>query len=73
MVYNFLRGGAAINVLARHGGVRVVVVDAGVAADLEPHPALKIRKIGYGTGNIARGPAMSRSRPCRLWRRASRW
>ncbi len=60
MVYNFLRGGAAINVLARHAGARVVVVDAGVAADLEPHPALKIRKIGYGTGNIARGPAMTR-------------
>ncbi|MCX7680432.1 MAG: nicotinate-nucleotide--dimethylbenzimidazole phosphoribosyltransferase [Anaerolineae bacterium] len=60
MVYNFLRGGAAINVLARHVGARVVVVDAGVAADLEPHPALKIRKVGYGTGNIARGPAMTR-------------
>ncbi len=60
MVYNFLRGGAGINVLARHVGARVTVVDAGVAADLEPHPELKIRKIGYGTGNIARGPAMSR-------------
>ncbi|HXF68825.1 MAG TPA: nicotinate-nucleotide--dimethylbenzimidazole phosphoribosyltransferase [Thermoflexus sp.] len=60
MVRNFLRGGAAINVLARHIGARVVVVDAGVAVDLEPHPALKIRKIGYGTANIAYGPAMSR-------------
>lgn len=60
MVYNFLRGGAAINVLARHTGARVVVVDAGVAVDLEPHPALKVRKIGYGTANIARGPAMKR-------------
>ncbi|MCS7287030.1 MAG: nicotinate-nucleotide--dimethylbenzimidazole phosphoribosyltransferase [Anaerolineae bacterium] len=59
MVYNFLQGGAAINVLARHVGARVTVVDAGVAVDLEPHPALKIRKIGYGTGNIARGPAMT--------------
>lgn len=60
MVYNFLRGGAGINVLARHVGARVTVVDAGVAVDLEPHPALKIHKIGYGTGNIAQGPAMSR-------------
>lgn len=60
MVYNFLRGGAAINVLARHIGARVVVVDAGVITDLEPHPALRIRKIGYGTGNIACGPAMTR-------------
>lgn len=60
MVYNFLHGGAAINVLARHVGARVTVVDAGVATDLEPHPALKIRKIGYGTANIARGPAMRR-------------
>ncbi len=60
MVYNFLRGGAGINVLARHVGARVTVVDAGVAVDLQPHPDLKIRKIGYGTGNIARGPAMSR-------------
>ncbi len=65
MVYNFLRGGAGINVLARHVGARVTVVDAGVAVDLEPHPALKIRKIGYGTANIARGPAMSREQAIR--------
>ncbi len=60
MVYNFLRGGAAINVLARHVGARVVVVDMGVAADLSPHPNLVDKKVGEGTANIARGPAMSR-------------
>jgi len=60
MVINFLNGGAAINVLARHVGARVVVVDVGVAADLEPHPDLVDKKVASGTGNIARGPAMSR-------------
>ena len=61
MVANFLRGGAGINVLARHAGARVVVVDVGVAAELAPHPQLRSRKIGYGTRNLARGPAMSRA------------
>lgn len=42
MVYNFLRGGAGINVLARHVGARVVVVDMGVACNLKAHPELKI-------------------------------
>jgi nicotinate-nucleotide--dimethylbenzimidazole phosphoribosyltransferase len=60
MVENFLHGGAAINVLARHVGARVVVADLGVAVDLQPHPDLVVRKIGYGTHNIAHGPAMSR-------------
>jgi nicotinate-nucleotide--dimethylbenzimidazole phosphoribosyltransferase len=60
MVYNFLRGGAGINVLARHAGARVVVVDMGVATELEPHPQLLSRKIASGTKNIALGPAMSR-------------
>ena len=58
MVYNFLRGGAGINVLARHVGARVVVVDMGVAIDLTPHPDLVVKKIGYGTKNLAKGPAM---------------
>lgn len=59
MVHNFLQGGAAINVLARHVGARVVVVDLGIAADLPPHPNLINQKVGYGTANIVRGPAMS--------------
>jgi nicotinate-nucleotide--dimethylbenzimidazole phosphoribosyltransferase len=65
MVYNFLRGGAAINVLARHVGARVVVVDMGVAADLELHPALVDKKIAYGTQNMATGPAMTREEAIR--------
>jgi len=59
MVYNFLRGGAGINVLARHAGARVVVVDMGVAAELEPHPQLVSRKVARGTRNICLGPAMT--------------
>lgn len=60
MVYNFLEGGAGINVLARHVGARVVVIDIGVASDLKPHPNLIIKKINYGTKNIAKESAMSR-------------
>jgi nicotinate-nucleotide--dimethylbenzimidazole phosphoribosyltransferase len=60
MVLNFLRGGAGINVLARHVGASQIVVDIGVASDIEPHKALVSRKIGYGTQNMARGPAMTR-------------
>lgn len=60
MVGNFLNGGAAINVLARHAGARVVVVDMGVAHDLPPTPNLVDKKIGRGTRNLAQGPAMTR-------------
>ena len=60
MVMNFLGGGAAINVLAKHAGAEIVVLDAGVAADLPSHPSLRSVKIGRGTGNIALGPAMTR-------------
>ena len=59
MVNNFLGGGAAINVLARHIGARIIVVDMGVAADLEPDVRLLSRKVGPGTGNMAQGPAMT--------------
>ena len=59
MVYNFLRGGAAINVLARQIGARVIVVDMGVAADLAPDAHLLSRKVAHGTGNISQGPAMT--------------
>ncbi|MBI2942525.1 MAG: nicotinate-nucleotide--dimethylbenzimidazole phosphoribosyltransferase [Chloroflexi bacterium] len=59
MVLNFLAGGAAINVLARRAGARIVVADLGVAADLPSHPNLISRKIGYGTRNMVEGPAMT--------------
>ncbi len=66
MVKNFLRGGAGINVLARQAGARVLVVDMGIIPDVDPGAPegcnqLHIRKVGRGTGNIARGPAMSRA------------
>jgi len=60
MVLNFLRGGAAINVLARHVGARVVVVDMGVASDFAPDSDLVIKKIAFGTHDFSKGPAMSR-------------
>ena len=60
MVMNFINGGAAINVLARHAGADIVVLDAGVAADLASNPALRSVKIARGTANMALGPAMSR-------------
>src|SRR5215471_2803820 len=59
MVANFLHGGAAINVLARQMNARVTVVDAGVAASLDPHPDLVIGKIAPGTADMTIGPAMT--------------
>ena len=65
MVLNFLRGGAAINVLARHVGARVVVVDMGVAASFEVQAGLVDKKVAPGTQNMAVGPAMSRKQATR--------
>lgn len=59
MVINFLRGGAAINVLARQAGARVVIVDIGVNGDIPAMQGLIQRKIRHGTRNFAREPAMS--------------
>jgi nicotinate-nucleotide--dimethylbenzimidazole phosphoribosyltransferase len=61
MVLNFLRGGAAINALAANAGARVIVVDAGVAADLPDHPGLRRASAGSGTRNLLREAAMSRT------------
>jgi nicotinate-nucleotide--dimethylbenzimidazole phosphoribosyltransferase len=61
MVRNFARGGAAINVLARQAGARVVVVDVGVAEPLPADLAIVHRKVAAGTSNMAHGPAMSRA------------
>jgi len=66
MVNNFLAGGAAINVLCRHGEIDVRVVDAGVDADLGSRDGLIDLKNMRGTANFARGPAMSRDEAERL-------
>lgn len=60
MVHNFLEGGAGINVLARHAGAEVKVVDIGVDHDLKHLENLVARKVDYGTANMTKGPAMSR-------------
>lgn len=61
MVSNFLRGGAAINVLARQANARVVVVDMGVASEIEDVMGELVScKIGLGTANLVEGPAMTR-------------
>ncbi|KXS42049.1 MAG: nicotinate-nucleotide--dimethylbenzimidazole phosphoribosyltransferase [Candidatus Frackibacter sp. T328-2] len=59
MVHNFLNEGAAVNVLANQVGAEVVIVDIGIANDIEAEE-LVVKKIKYGTNNIAQGAAMTR-------------
>ena len=70
MVRAFLAGGAGINVLSRQVGAEVRVVDLGIIPDLDPQQmeggkGLWVRKVGHGTGNLARGAAMSRDQAAR--------
>jgi nicotinate-nucleotide--dimethylbenzimidazole phosphoribosyltransferase len=63
MVFNFLKGGAGINVLARHAGSEVVVIDIGVDYDFgagEAVQGLINMKVMKGTRNFAKGPAMTK-------------
>ncbi|MBE0446601.1 MAG: nicotinate-nucleotide--dimethylbenzimidazole phosphoribosyltransferase [Actinobacteria bacterium] len=59
MVANFVNGGAAINVLSRHVGAKVVVVDVGVAVPIEDESVIS-RKVRSGTANFVKEPAMLR-------------
>ncbi len=59
MVKNFLTGGAAINVLARQQGARVIVADLGTKCPVQLSQVRDCR-LGPGTANFTRGPAMSR-------------
>ncbi|MBV5339453.1 MAG: nicotinate-nucleotide--dimethylbenzimidazole phosphoribosyltransferase [Deltaproteobacteria bacterium] len=60
MVLNFLSGGAGINVLARHVGADVRVVDVGVDYDFKDTVGLIQKKVARGTKNFSKGPAMCR-------------
>ncbi|MEF8768050.1 MAG: nicotinate-nucleotide--dimethylbenzimidazole phosphoribosyltransferase [Candidatus Accumulibacter phosphatis] len=59
MVENFLAGGAAINVFARHNGLQLQVIDAGVAHDFGTRAGLVDAKIAFGTCNYLERAAMS--------------
>jgi nicotinate-nucleotide--dimethylbenzimidazole phosphoribosyltransferase len=59
MVRTLLAGRATANAFARALGAEVVVIDAGVDAELEPHPGLIDAKVRRGTRNAAREPAMT--------------
>jgi nicotinate-nucleotide--dimethylbenzimidazole phosphoribosyltransferase len=64
MIRTFLAGGAGINAIARHVGAEVWVADMGILPDLEAGSLkngdhLLVRKVGRGTRNFARGPAMT--------------
>jgi nicotinate-nucleotide--dimethylbenzimidazole phosphoribosyltransferase len=61
MVLNFIRGGAGVNVLARHAAVDVRVVDIGVAYDFGTVSGLIQKKIMHGTKNLLVEPAMTRA------------
>ncbi len=66
MIFNFINGGAGINVLAKHAGADVVVIDLGVKYDFEKSIYISenchfiTRKVIYGTKNIKNYPAMTR-------------
>ena len=64
MIGTFLAGGAGINAIARQVGAEVWVADMGIipeidAAGLKNRDRLLVRKVGRGTRNFARGPAMT--------------
>ena len=63
MVANFVAGGAAVSVLAREAGARLVVIDAGIASPIEvrpdEHELVRAVRVGAGTANMTVGPAMT--------------
>ncbi|BAU22491.1 nicotinate-nucleotide--dimethylbenzimidazole phosphoribosyltransferase [Caldimicrobium thiodismutans] len=65
MIYNFLRGGAGINVLARFSGAEVKVVDVGVDCKFENIPELIDKKVCFGTRNFAKEQALTREEALR--------
>src|SRR5688572_27386515 len=65
MLENFLRGGAAINILARQAGAAVTVADFGVVGPAPAGAGLVSCRLGSGTANMTGGPAMSREHATR--------
>jgi nicotinate-nucleotide--dimethylbenzimidazole phosphoribosyltransferase len=60
MVFNFLRGGAAINVFSRFANMDCFVVDMGVDYEFGDYKGLITKKVLRGTRNFTKGPAMTK-------------
>ncbi len=60
MLHNIARGGAAVSVMAEEIGARMEIFDLGIATDPGPVAGVRSERLGPGTGNIAREPAMTR-------------
>ncbi|MFH0974344.1 MAG: nicotinate-nucleotide--dimethylbenzimidazole phosphoribosyltransferase [Spirochaetota bacterium] len=65
MVFNFVKGGASINVLARHAGAKVLVADFGVNYDFARSLMIFDKKVRKATSNFTKGPAMTREEAVR--------
>ncbi|WP_416426208.1 nicotinate-nucleotide--dimethylbenzimidazole phosphoribosyltransferase [Pseudomonas sp. App30] len=61
MLLNFVNGGAAISVLARQLGAQLEVVDLGTASAVDNLPGVRHERVGPGTRNFAKEPAMTRA------------
>ncbi|MGL4521686.1 MAG: nicotinate-nucleotide--dimethylbenzimidazole phosphoribosyltransferase, partial [Bacilli bacterium] len=59
MVYNFIQGGAAINVLSRAFGAELHCVDVGVAADLSKESSIFHKKVRLGTRSFSEEKALT--------------
>lgn len=60
MLYNYMQGGAAINVFSRQHNIDFKVVDAGIDHDFDPSLNIINKKIAYGTKNYRFGAAMTK-------------
>jgi nicotinate-nucleotide--dimethylbenzimidazole phosphoribosyltransferase len=61
---NLTRHKTGASALCRHFGCEITVCDVGVKADIKEKKVLN-RKIAYGTGNVVKGPAMTRQQALR--------
>ena len=59
MLHNIARGGAAVSVMAEAIGARMEIFDLGVVTDPGPIEGVRSERLGAGSGNIAREPAMT--------------
>ena len=61
MVFNFVGGGASVNIIGKHAGAVVKAADIGVNYDFDPGLPIFHKKVKYGTDNFTKGPAMTRA------------